>query len=259
MYLKKLRKAGEEWLVSNEDTDTYIPDVYENIIRKVKVTTLNNGQYCVVVNPWKGEKQFFKQRELRKGEASFFLKPGESLEDGIQEVYILSQEDALLWKVNQTFFDSSFEKERYSGDRFMVYGPRDYVPPVEVEVIEKRTSIPLDENEGIYVRDIKTGNIRAVTNESYMLKASEELWEKELPKIVEEILSKERNENFSTRRDKTRVVTYHAPHNSAVQIYDYKEKKSRVVFGPELIMLGPDEQFTVASLSGDIPKKTFCY
>jgi len=50
-------------------------------------------------------------------------------------------------------------------------------------------------------------------------------------------------------------VTYRAPHNSAVQIYDYKEKKSRVVFGPELVMLGPDEHFTVLSLSGDKPKR----
>jgi len=51
------------------------------------------------------------------------------------------------------------------------------------------------------------------------------------------------------------VVTYRAPHNSAVQIYDYKAKKSRVVYGPELVMLGPDEQFTVISLSGDKPKR----
>lgn len=29
----------------------------------------------------------------------------------------------------------------------------------------------------------------------------------------------------------------------------------RVVFGPELVMLGPDEQFTVLSLSGDKPKR----
>jgi phenylacetaldehyde dehydrogenase len=34
----------------------------------------------------------------------------------------------------------------------MIYGPRDYIPPVEVEIVEKRVSIPLDENEGIYVR-----------------------------------------------------------------------------------------------------------
>jgi len=56
-------------------------------------------------------------------------------------------------------------------------------------------------------------------------------------------------------RDKTRVVVIRAPHNSIVQIYDYKEKKARVVFGPDLIMLGPDEHFTVLSLSGDKPKR----
>ncbi len=111
-------------------------------------------------------------------------------------------------------------------------GPTDYVPSVEVEVMEKRTAIPLDENEGIYVRDIKTGKVRAVTNETYMLKPNEELWKKELPKIVEELLVKEKPENEAAEREKTRVVTYRAPHNSAVQIYDYKEKKSRVVFGP---------------------------
>jgi len=137
----------------------------------------------------------------------------------------------------------------------MFYGPADYVPPVEVEIVEKRKAIPLDENEGIYVRDIKTGKVRSITGESYMLKPNEELWKKELPKVVEELLSKDRTDEEQKERDKTRVVTYRAPHNSAVQIYDYKEKKSRVIFGPELIMLGPDEQFTVISLSGDQPKR----
>jgi major vault protein len=99
-----------------------------------------------------------------------------------------------------------------------------------------------------------------------MLKANEELWAKELPKAVEELLSKEREtsevrtQDYGKKydilpRDKTRVVTYRAPHNSAVQIYDYKAKRARVVFGPELIMLGPDEDFTVLSLSGDVPKR----
>ncbi len=56
-------------------------------------------------------------------------------------------------------------------------------------------------------------------------------------------------------RDKTRVVSYRVPHNAAVQIYDYKAKKSRCVFGPGMVMLDPDEQFTVLSLSGDKPKR----
>ncbi|VEL26273.1 unnamed protein product [Protopolystoma xenopodis] len=53
------------------------------------------------------------------------------------------------------------------------------------------------------------------------------------------------------------------PHNHAIQIYDYKEKKARVLLGPTRAMLGPDEQFTVLSLSGGRPKtpnkiKTLC-
>ena len=59
----------------------------------------------------------------------------------------------------------------------------------------------------------------------------------------------------STKRDKTRVVTFRVPHNAAVQIYDYKQKKARVVFGPDMVMLKPDEQFTQLSLSGGKPKK----
>ncbi|VDP11148.1 unnamed protein product, partial [Schistosoma margrebowiei] len=57
------------------------------------------------------------------------------------------------------------------------------------------------------------------------------------------------------RLDPTRVVTFRVPHNAAVQIYDYKNKRARVEFGPNLAMLGPDEQFTRLSLSGGKPKK----
>jgi major vault protein len=92
-----------------------------------------------------------------------------------------------------------------------------------------------------------------------MLKPNEELWPKELPTVVEELLKKdvrmaEVGVSATAARDKTRVVAYRAPHNSAVQVYDYKEKRARVVFGPELVILGPDEHFTVVSLSGGKPK-----
>jgi len=46
----------------------------------------------------------------------------------------------------------------------------------------------LDKNEGIYVRDIRTGEIRSVMHESYLLKAHEELWDKDLGETVEEIV-----------------------------------------------------------------------
>ena len=75
----------------------------------------------------------------------------------------------------------------------MIRGPVEYVPPVEVDVVTKRVAMPLDENEGIYVRDVKTGKVRAVTGVTYMLNQDEELWEKELPPGVEALLSQDKD------------------------------------------------------------------
>jgi len=256
---KKERKAGEEWLVTILLAETHIPDVYEEVVGEVKITTLNGRQYAVILDPTdaNGKPQFGK-RELRRGEVSFFLQPGERLENGIQNVHILGEEEALLLRAKEVYDEKG--KHRLPGERWMIHGPCDYVPPVAVEILEKRKKIPLDENEGIYVRDMKTGKVRVVRGSSYLLEPHEELWEKELPKSVEELLSKagqERTQGSTAvaPRDKSRVVTYRAPHNSAVQIYDYNKKMSRVVFGPELVMLDPDEHFTVLSLSGNRPKK----
>lgn len=42
-------------------------------------------------------------------------------------------------------------KLRGAGETWMIYGPCEYTPPVEVSILERRQAIPLDENEGIYV------------------------------------------------------------------------------------------------------------
>jgi len=252
----KQRKAGEQWLITLKDAETHIPDVYERVVGEVNITTLNSRQYAVVIDPVDRNtgKPNMGSKELRKGEVSFFLLPGERLESGIQAVYVLDSEEALLLRAKEQFKEG--KETRAPGDRWMIYGPCDFVPPVTVEILERRRAIPLDENEGIYVRDIKTGRVRAVTGEVYMLKPYEELWEKDLPDTVETLLKETAEDIKKTGpRDKTRLVTFRIPHNSAVQIYDYKSKKPRVVFGPDLVMLGPEEQFTQLSLSGDTPKR----
>ena len=92
---------------------------------------------------------------------------------------------------------------RRPGDRWMIRGPLEYVPPVEVEVVTKRKAIPLDENEGIYVRDIKTGKVRAICGATYMLTQDEELWTKELPPGVEELLAQGKDP-LSDRSDRSK-------------------------------------------------------
>jgi len=99
-------------------------------------------------------------RLLRKGETSFFLLPGERLDGGIRDAYILAEDDALLLRAREKISEEIKAKDEKGkevtkqithepGDRWMVYGPADYIPATEVDVIEKRSIIPLDKNEGI--------------------------------------------------------------------------------------------------------------
>ncbi|KAL0993658.1 hypothetical protein UPYG_G00111190 [Umbra pygmaea] len=279
------RRTGEEWLVTLAEREAHIPSVSEEVVGVVNVTTLSSRQYCVILDPVGPDgKPQLGQKRVVKGERSFFLLPGEHLEAGIQDVYVLSEEEGLVLRAVEAFNDTQEgetedeEEEgesakhsrkvgvlRRPGDRWMLRGPIEYVPPASVEVVLRRQATPLDENEGIYVRDIKTGKVRAVIGHTYMLTQDEELWAKNLPPNVEALLastkdpladrSDRRSQVEDIVRDKTRVVSYRVPHNAAVQVYDYREKKARVVFGPEMVMLGPDEQFTVLSLSGDKPKR----
>jgi len=256
-FYDQKRKAGEEWLITFDVADSHIPDVYEEIVNQnVNIISLNNRQYCIIVNPVdESGKPSWGERKLVKGEATFFLKPGERLENNIQNIIVLGEDETLLLKAKESFVEGN--EKRKAGDVWLIKGPCDYLPPVEVEVLKQRKIIPLDEGEGIYIRDLETGKVRAEIGKSYMLKANEELWEKELSDVVEELLANSGNDKkqVSTTRDKTRVVSYRAPFGTAVQVYDYKHKKSRIIFGPDLVTLQPDEEFTVLSLSGGVPKK----
>jgi major vault protein len=252
----KRRAAGDEWLVTIDQAPTHIPDVHEKVVGEVSITTLTNRQYAVIRDPIVNNVQHFGQKVLRKGECSFFLNPGERLESGIQNVIVLGEEEALLLTATEDFKDGNVERK--AGHRWMVYGASDYIPPIEVNILEKRKMIPLDMNEGIYIRNLKSGKVSSVVGASYMLKPDEELYVKRLPPTVESLLEKQGREDAATEfraRDPTRLVTYRAPHNSAVQVYDYKRHAARVVFGPELVMLAPEEEFTVLSLSGGVPKQ----
>jgi len=220
----KKRLNGEEWLIKFSETEAHIPNVNEEVVGIVDVTTLNSRQYAVILDPVGDDgKQQLGQKKLVKGEKSFFLQPGEKLETGIQDVYVLSEDEGLIIKCLEAF--SEDDKKYVPGDRWMIKGPTDYVPSVYVEVMARRKAIPLDENEGIYVRDIKSGKVRAVIGETYMLNQDEELWEKVLTDEVENLLNKDALADRSTRNGKTgvqgrvkhRVVSYKVPHNGKLK------------------------------------------
>jgi major vault protein len=250
--------------------ESHIKDVHEEAVGEVFITTLTNRQYCFILDPVDENGKHMYGKKIRvKGEANFFLKPGERLQNGIQDIIILGEDEALLLQAKENI------KGKKAGELWMIKGPTEFIPEIEEEIIERRKQIPLDENEGIYVRDVKTGEVKMITGKTYLLDTTEQLWEKELTAEVENLLAiNASGSGFATasidekgkmvyqtnvakgyKRDKTRVITFRAPHNSAVQLFDYKSKQSRVMFGPELVMLEPYEEISVLTLSGKVPKE----
>ncbi|RNF26726.1 major vault protein [Trypanosoma conorhini] len=257
----KTRNAGDKWLVTKADASVHIPDVHEKVVGVVKATVLSAKEYCIVEDPLgtDGVNQFGR-REVRRGECSFFLRPYEKMIGEVQSMKVVGKDQALLLQAVDSFDDHG--QLRRPGEKWMLHGPAEYIPDVNVRILEQRSVIALDKNEGIYVMDTTTGVVRVVMGEPYMLNENEVLWEKHLSPEVEMLLSspngcsKQREENvpIATTRVRHSVVRFNVQHNAAVQIYDYNQKKLRVVLGPNLVVLSPDEEFTVLSLSGGKPK-----
>ena len=138
----KRRRNGEEWLVTIKDSETHIPHVYEHVVGTVDLITLTNRQYCVVANPVNedGVPQL-GQLKLIKGEKSFFLQPGESLRDGIQDVYVLGEEESLVLRAVEEYEDvqpNGSVVRRKPGDRWTIQGPCEFFPAVQLEVVARR-------------------------------------------------------------------------------------------------------------------------
>lgn len=255
------RKAGDEWLISHENTDCYIPDVNELIIKEVKPVILKSTNYCMILNPVDAlGKCRIGTKKVIRGPQSFFLHPGEELDDNVMDIYQLTVNDGLVLRcVNQM-------EGKKVGDMWLISGPCEFVPTETVEIVHVRKAISMAENEGIYVKNMNTGIVRSVIGGNYMLTEEEELWRKFLPKDVRDLLDVDAMAERSVQRSVSsqeqirvrmehEVVSYRIPHNAACQVYDYKLKKARVIFGPELVLLAPDEQFTLLSLSEGVPKK----
>lgn len=101
------RKHGEEWLITCADTESHIPSVNEEVIGVEEPIVLTSRNYCVVCDPVdEGGVSRVGKRVLVRGERSFFLQPGESLLNGVQDVYVLGEEDGLVLRALETFTDA---------------------------------------------------------------------------------------------------------------------------------------------------------
>ncbi|RNF26665.1 major vault protein [Trypanosoma conorhini] len=262
------RLAGQVYLVTHDDAPLFLLHPYEVIVQSVNMLHVSKKQYAVVVNRKNSCRRFVT-------DASFYLQPDECLEgNAIHDSYLLHEGQALLLKALEDFEDTDVQPpvQRHVGEVWLLYGPQEYVPNSFTEVCKDKNNnavrerIILTDGKGIYVRDIATGEVRSVNGPgAYMLAASEELWEKKLSPDVERCLAEQHSlppepieainpfqpPSAHGLRGKTHwTVMYRVPHRSVTQVYNYKALTTRTIFGPERVLLEPDEEFTLVTLSG---------
>lgn len=166
------RKIGEQWLVTNDKTESYIPGVEESIIVTVPITTLSARQYCVVANPVDpdtGLNQFGKS-EIRRGPQTFFLQPYEVINQGPLEVTVLQEDEAIELMATEKFEDVVAPGKtitRHPGQTWRIVGPREYWMPLEVILQTRLNAVLRIPSIGIMVFD--RGQIYAVVALLFLL------------------------------------------------------------------------------------------
>eukprot|EP00008_Paramoeba_atlantica_P014240 CAMPEP_0201488730 /NCGR_PEP_ID=MMETSP0151_2-20130828/19345_1 /ASSEMBLY_ACC=CAM_ASM_000257 /TAXON_ID=200890 /ORGANISM="Paramoeba atlantica, Strain 621/1 / CCAP 1560/9" /LENGTH=798 /DNA_ID=CAMNT_0047874083 /DNA_START=168 /DNA_END=2564 /DNA_ORIENTATION=- len=271
----KKRRVGDTWLITEEETESFLAPPEVQVSERTKAVVLSLSQYCYLKNPI--DQETMKPRigimVLKEGPDVFYILPGEEITP-IYEQYHLGAEDALLLVAKEDFEDTTSDPPvfRTAGYQWLFTGPANYRPPVQVDVADTRSAIPLSETEGIYVKDWSTGKIRIEKGvQSYMIKAHECLWEKPIATETLELIrngggvgaSDIRKLQYfsdnalpaSTVIDPTRVISFRAPGGTAVQVVDMKSRETRVVFGPDLVLLEPFEEFTILRYSAGKPKR----
>jgi len=139
----KERKAGEEWIITYDDHEVHVPGVYEEVVQPIHCIVVNSRQYCIINNPV-GEdgKPQLGRKKIIKGHACFFLKVGESVL-AIKDIYVLNAEDALQVRAIEEFEERRNNRTyKWSpGQKFYIYGPQEYCPPLEAEVLSRRRAL----------------------------------------------------------------------------------------------------------------------
>lgn len=294
------RQPGERWLVTFSEFQVILPNHNERVVSMVSRTIVGHQQYCRIKNPvvpkitsdgeHEGQKRMVPQwgaLKLIKGPASFFCYPGEELIGGmVWDAYSCGEDEALLVGAVTAFTDES-GKEVEPHATWLIHGPCRYIPPLTVEVLEWRRVTALRERQGVYVRHLTTGKVRAVFGTPFMVKAEEELWEKPISEKVRRLLhanvrqrsgftgnggpvntNKQQSATDSAGHryegnivypsanfERFAVVTATLEESNLMRLYDSSTGASRVVCGPASVSLAPHEEFTVIALSGGRPKR----
>eukprot|EP00828_Plagiopyla_frontata_P033497 TRINITY_DN434_c0_g1_i3.p1 TRINITY_DN434_c0_g1~~TRINITY_DN434_c0_g1_i3.p1 ORF type:complete len:1103 (+),score=209.21 TRINITY_DN434_c0_g1_i3:125-3433(+) len=248
------RKTGEQWLLTYETSPYHILDIYEELIKEIELTVIGRLKYCIIKNPYDKEKKrnLIGRLVIKEGPCAFFLYPGEEILQ-IEEKIILQADEACTFQIKEPLEiklpDQKIKKLK-TGETLRLFGPQQLIIPLEAEEPSFQNKVLLSKTQGIYIRNVSTGQIKTIKGTSYLLQIDEEFYtDYKIPAQIKHLIP--------PVVEQYNMITNYCPFNHAVQIYDFNKKDSMVVIGPKFTCLEPQQQFTVISVSGGIPKKPF--
>jgi len=135
------RPSGTEWLITNDITTSHIPHVFETVVGTVQITTVNKRQWVIIQNPIEEGRPQYGKKKILRGEKNIFLQPGEKLlQTG--SVYVLTADKAILLQAVKPFDERTAlgTIHRKAGEKWLLTGPVEYWPPLEVSVLNENVS-----------------------------------------------------------------------------------------------------------------------
>lgn len=227
---------------------------------------LRDGEWVRVHNPYTEDQKDIAEgeRAIRVGPDCFSLHLGEQLDpQGVQNEIVLTDDDALLVRAIKEA-PNPLEPTQLipAGKEVLVRGFRRFVPHKDIEVTERRVSISLSREQGKYVQNDDTGEVRLEKGEQDLfLEQNESFWKKSLTPDEREALgfspqsigkdTRVLAASPRPRRDDTDAVVVELEDHQAICVHDSTER--RVVFGPATVFLGPHERPRILHLSGGVP------
>lgn len=237
---------------------------------------LEDGEYVNIRNPFDKEKKkiLYGEIEQRIGPCIFSLYYGEEIIEDIKEEIILEKFEGLLMRAKKEIIEKKIineeieneiskndsisiktpskekivEEKHNAGDVWIVEGPCSYIPHKHSEIIQKLKSIILGKDEGLYIKNIKTGEIHLEAGpKTIMLTQEEQLFQKKYTIREKRALESEIPE------DTSRAIPLTLLKSEIMMIM--KGDKQRVEIGPKTILLEPFENIYIMNISGNTPKE----
>eukprot|EP00762_Andalucia_godoyi_P007579 ANDGO_00780.mRNA.1 Major vault protein len=222
--------------VTLSGNESFISDIHQ-------ATVISERQYIIVLN-YQGN---MGSRKVIHGPCSYTLAYGESLEDGIvKEMCLLMPNEALLVESNCK------TDTREAGERYLVQGPCQFVPSETENVLKQYETMQLGLNEGIYVKNVNTSQIRLVQGPcAYMLTAEEELHSISYAGTGMDVSLQT---DLANRPFEFSALAVQLEEGEGIMVEDLENSRSRCILGPRSVVLNPSERVRTLRLSAGKPK-----